>query len=61
MIDRLHRHEQGIIPVQCPVTFSLAATGRARRFIERHPLTVIALLAGGGLALVTAVGVLLWP
>jgi serine/threonine-protein kinase len=62
MIERLDLRDEGIFPVQCPITFSKQATSRMTRFIDRHPnvvmmmLSVFALfllagLAGGGWAI----------
>jgi serine/threonine-protein kinase len=53
MIDRLEARDEGIIPVQCPVTFTKRATRWGLRLMDRHPgLYVIALTVGalGGIA-----------
>ncbi len=42
MIDRLHRRADGIIPIQCPVTFLKFFTNGWLRFMDRYPNVVVA-------------------
>lgn len=53
MIDRLDAREEGLIPIQCPVTFQKRMTREWLRVLDRHPMVVTAVLALavlGGLA-----------
>jgi len=46
MIARLGKRAEGIVPVQCPITFMKRTSGEASRFIDRHPwVSSLALLA----------------
>jgi eukaryotic-like serine/threonine-protein kinase len=46
MITRLERRAEGVIPVQCPITFMKRTTNGLGRFIDRHPfLATLAMLA----------------
>jgi eukaryotic-like serine/threonine-protein kinase len=55
MITRLERRAEGIIPVQCPITFMKQTSNRLGRFIDRRPLlatflmfaSVVAVIAEG--------------
>src|ERR1019366_9009648 len=44
MIDRLDKRDEGVFPVQCPITFSKRGTRLVSRFVDRHPFLVSALL-----------------
>jgi serine/threonine protein kinase len=44
MIDRLDKRDEGLFPVQCPVTFSKRGTRIVSRFVDRHPFLVSTLL-----------------
>jgi len=60
MIQRLKRRREGVVPVQCPITFLKRTTGGLTRFVDRHPKTAIAALylsALGILALLTLGGI----
>jgi serine/threonine-protein kinase len=45
LIQRIHLRAQGCIAVECPITFWMSLTGKARRTIERHPLASASLLS----------------
>lgn len=51
MIERLALRRQGIIPIQCHITFVKRATGEWQRFVDRHPIfaTMLMVLALAGL------------
>ena len=42
MIERLDRRAEGIVPIECHITFAKRATGEWTRFMERHPMLVTA-------------------
>ena len=42
MIDRLDKREDGIIPIQCPVTFTKRTTRGFLRLVDRHPTLFMA-------------------
>jgi serine/threonine-protein kinase len=54
MMERLDRRDEGVVPIQCHVTFTHTLTRRALRFLERHPLLFTLTLAAGVLAGVAA-------
>jgi eukaryotic-like serine/threonine-protein kinase len=45
MLARLERRAEGLVPVQCHVTFMRRLTLEATRFVDRHPLLATAVLA----------------
>jgi serine/threonine-protein kinase len=46
MITRLERRAEGLIPVQCPITFMKRTSNGLGRFIDRHPfLATLVMLA----------------
>ncbi len=49
MIDRLDRRAEGIIPIQCHITFMKRTTREWLRFVDRHPAlaTLISVAALG--------------
>ncbi|HTQ43091.1 MAG TPA: serine/threonine-protein kinase [Polyangiaceae bacterium] len=52
MIDRLDARDEGIIPIQCHLTFTKRVTGTWMRFIDRHPMlftVALSLLVLGGI------------
>jgi eukaryotic-like serine/threonine-protein kinase len=57
MIDRLDAREEGLVPIQCHVTFMKRATREWLRFVDRHPLFVTGVLA---VAILTAIGLGVW-
>jgi serine/threonine-protein kinase len=60
MIDRLDAREEGIIPIECHVTFTKSVMRSAMRWLDRHPtlftvglsMTVLAMIALTVLAIV---------
>ncbi|CAN5371852.1 hypothetical protein BH09MYX1_BH09MYX1_22700 [soil metagenome] len=47
MIERLHLRAQGIIPIQCHITFAKSMVGKTMRVVDRYPVQVsIAMLLG---------------
>jgi serine/threonine-protein kinase len=58
MIDRLDAREEGVIPIQCHVTFVKRVTREFLRAVDRHPFAFTACLALGllGLVAVAAAG-----
>jgi serine/threonine-protein kinase len=53
MIDRLDARDEGIIPVQCPFTFTKRVSRDMLRVLDRHPIvfmTALSLLVLAGLA-----------
>jgi serine/threonine-protein kinase len=40
MIDRLDARDEGVIPVQCPVTFTKRSTREFLRALDRHPVAI---------------------
>ena len=53
MIERLDARDEGLIPIQCPVTFTKRTTHEWMRLLDRHPMLVmtamaVAVLAGSG-------------
>ncbi|MGD0528635.1 MAG: serine/threonine-protein kinase [Polyangiaceae bacterium] len=57
MIERLDAREEGLIPVQCPVTFSKRMMREQIRFIDRHPMVFMAML---GLFVVSTIALGIW-
>ncbi len=57
MIERLDAREEGLVPVQCPVTFSKRMMREQIRFIDRHPMLYMAML---GLFVVSTVALAVW-
>jgi serine/threonine-protein kinase len=57
MIDRLDAREEGLFPVQCPVTFTKRTTRTWLRFVDRHPNVVVLLLA---LVVLGGIGAVVW-
>jgi len=52
MIDRLDARDEGIVPIQCHLTFTKRMTGTWIRFIDRHPMlftVALSLLVLGGI------------
>jgi serine/threonine-protein kinase len=45
MIERLAKRRQGIIPIQCHITFVKRVTGEWQRFVDRHPMLITAAMA----------------
>jgi serine/threonine protein kinase len=54
MIERLDAREEGLVPIQCPVTATKRITHEALRFVDRHPMIFMTMLMvfvlGGGAA-----------
>jgi serine/threonine protein kinase len=55
MIDRLRARATGDIPIECPVTFVKAGTGKWTRFVDRHPYVTMMLLSLSALGLIGGV------
>lgn len=52
MIDRLDAREDGVIPIQCHLTFTKSVTRAWMRFVDRHPVLftmALALFVLGGI------------
>jgi serine/threonine-protein kinase len=58
MIERLDRRDEGLIPVQCQITFLKRTSREWIRFLDRHPMIATVILGISVLA-VGAAGVLL--
>ncbi len=56
MIERLQRRRQGMIPIQCPITFMKRVTGEWFRFVDGYP--VAGMLAAA--AMVGLIATLTW-
>ncbi len=54
MIERLDLRADGIIPIQCPVTFMKRGSNGLSRFIDRHWLLTSLILLSGVVAVVTS-------
>ncbi len=54
MIDRLDAREEGLVPIQCHVTFTKRVTRGFLRAVDRHPLAFTCSLAIAPLALMGA-------
>jgi serine/threonine-protein kinase len=52
MIERLDAREEGLIPIQCHVTFTKRVTREFLRAVDRHPMIFTAVLSLVGLGLV---------
>ena len=57
MIDRLDAREEGLVPIQCPVTLTKRTTHEWLRFVDRHPAIVTAMVV---LAVLGSVGATVW-
>jgi serine/threonine-protein kinase len=44
MIERLKRRREGLIPIQCHITFAKRMTSEWMRFIDRHPMLVTVMM-----------------
>jgi serine/threonine-protein kinase len=60
MIERLDDRENGIVPVQCPITFSKRLMRLPIRFVDRHPLLFMALLGVFVLGVVASGAFAVW-
>ncbi len=54
MVTRLERRAEGIIPIQCHITFMKRMSNGLGRFIDRHPVLATLMMVAGVLALVAA-------
>jgi eukaryotic-like serine/threonine-protein kinase len=52
MITRLERRAEGLIPVQCPITFMKQTSNRFGRFIDRRPIFAMLVVLMGVAAVV---------
>jgi serine/threonine-protein kinase len=57
MIDRLDAREEGLIPIQCPVTLTKRVNREWLRFVDRHPMVFMAML---GLFVFGSIGSSVW-
>lgn len=57
MIDRLDAREEGIVPIQCHLTFTKSMTRRWMRFVDRHPMLFT---VGMSLVVLGAIGAGIW-
>ena len=60
MIERLNAREDGIVPVQCPITFSKRLMRMPIRFVDRHPMLFMALLGVFVMCVLAGVGFGVW-
>jgi serine/threonine-protein kinase len=60
MIERLDAREDGIVPVQCPITFSKRMMRLPIRFVDRHPVVFMAMLGVFVMCVLASVGVEIW-
>ena len=60
MIERLDAREDGIVPVQCPITFSKKMMRLPIRFVDRHPLVFMAMFGVFTLCVLAGVGLGIW-
>ena len=52
MLERLRLRADGIVPIQCPLTFAHRTTRGLLRVIDRHPMAYVATLAGAAISVV---------
>jgi len=57
MINRLEARDEGIVPIQCHLTFTKRVTGTWMRFIDRHPMLFTMCLA---LVVLGGIGAAVW-
>jgi serine/threonine protein kinase len=57
MIDRLDAREEGLVPIQCPVTLTKRATREWLRFLDRHPIFFMAVVT---IAVLGGIGAGVW-
>jgi serine/threonine-protein kinase len=57
MIERLDARDDGVIPIQCPITFTKRTNREMVRLLDRYPVVVMAALA---LLLVAGIGLAVW-
>ncbi len=57
MSERLDAREEGIIPVQCPITFTKRGSREFLRLLDRHPSLVMAVMA---LSILSVTGLTVW-
>jgi serine/threonine-protein kinase len=57
MIERLDARDEGLIPIQCPITFTKRSSREALRLLDRHPTVVMTVMA---LAILTVTGLTVW-
>jgi serine/threonine-protein kinase len=60
MIERLDAREDGIVPVQCPITFSKRVMRLPIRFVDRHPMVFMAMLGVFVMFVLASVGLGIW-
>jgi eukaryotic-like serine/threonine-protein kinase len=60
MIERLDARDEGVIPVQCPITFTKRTTRGALRLLDHHPSLVMAFLSLMMLAFLGGTGFGVW-
>jgi serine/threonine-protein kinase len=60
MIERLDAREDGIVPVQCPITFSKRVMRLPIRFVDRHPMVFMAMLGVFVMLVLASVGLGIW-
>jgi eukaryotic-like serine/threonine-protein kinase len=60
MIDRLDAREEGLIPVQCHVTFTKRFTHEFLRVVDRHPLAFTSFMSLTFVAGLAAVAAAIW-
>ena len=54
MLERLDQRADGVVPVQCPITFVKRSTRMVDRFANAHPLAMIGLMVASVLAPIAA-------
>jgi hypothetical protein len=60
MIERLDDREDGIVPVQCPITFSKRLMRLPIRFVDRYPVLFMAMLGVFVVGMVAGVAFGVW-
>jgi serine/threonine-protein kinase len=57
MVERLDARDDGVIPIQCPITLTKSISRRGLRFVDRHPSLFMAMVT---LGVVATTGLTVW-
>ncbi len=57
MIERLDARDEGLIPIQCPITLTKRTSREFLRLLDRHPMLIMAVMA---LSILSATGLTVW-
>jgi serine/threonine-protein kinase len=60
MIERLDAREEGVIPIQCPITFTKRSNREVLRLLDRHPLPVLLSMAALIVLVVASLALSVW-